>query len=280
MRLLKTLKEKERFSPTEQVIVAYLLKNYREVASLSVRQLAEKTYTSSAAVVRFCQRMGLKGYAEFKIKFVAEAMQDILQENSASNSITNKDDILSIIDKVTRIEVDAIQETRNDTDPAAIMRAVQLLDHANHIDFYAIGNNLHIADLAGYCFLHAGKFCTVHHAANELYLQAISSPKKNVAVLVSRTGENRRLVEIAEILKKRETPMLLITAAAASALGRLADEVLCVATEKNFNELGSLVFLVGAKYMVDILFSVLMARHYDTTLTKNDFYEKIFSSLN
>ena len=278
--MLKALKEKNCFSPTEQVVVDYLLENYREVAYLSVRQLAEKTYTSSAAVVRFCQRLGLKGYAEFKIKFVAEAMRDIVQENGVSNSITNKDDILSIIDKVTRIEVDAIQETRRETDPAVIMRAVQLLDHANHIDFYAIGNNLHIADLAGYSFLHAGKFCTIHHAANELYLQAISSPKENIAVLISRTGENRRLIEIAEILKKRKTKILLLTAVEKSSIGRLADEVLYVATEKNFNELGSLVFLVGAKYMVDILFSVLMARHYDTTLTKNEFYEKAFSSLN
>jgi Transcriptional regulators len=280
MRLLKALRENECFSPTEQIIVDYLFKNYREVAYLSVRQLAEKTYTSSAAVVRFCQKLGLKGYAEFKIKFVAEAMRDMVRGNDGSNSITNKDDILSIIDKVTRIEVDAIQETRRDTDPAVIMRAVQLLDHANHIDFYAIGNNLHIADLAGYCFLHAGKFYTTHHAANELYLQAISSPKQNVAFLISRTGENRRLLELAEILKKRETKIMLLTAARESSIGRLADEVLCVATEKNFNELGSMVFLVGAKYMVDILFSVLMARHYDTTLTKNEFYEKIFSSLN
>lgn len=280
MRLLKALREKDKFSPTEQVIVDYLLENYQEVACLSVRQLAEKTFTSSAAIVRFCQRLGLKGYAEFKIKFVAEAMRDIVRQNDCSNSITNKDDVRSIIDKVTRIAVDAIQETRRGTDPAAIVRAVQILDHAEHIDFYAIGNNLHIADLAGYCFLHAGKFYTTHHAANELYLQAISSPKKNAAFMISRTGENRRLLEIAEILKQRETKILLLTAVPDSSIARLSDEVLAVATETEFNELGSMVFLAGAKYMVDILFSVLMARHYDTTLMKNEFYEKVFSLSN
>ena len=98
--------------------------------------------------------------------------------------------------------------------------------------------------------------------------------------MISRTGENRRLLEIAEILKQRETKILLLTAVPDSSIARLADEVLAVATETEFNELGSMVFLAGAKYMVDILFSVLMARHYDTTLMKNEFYEKVFSLSN
>ncbi len=94
MKLLKMMQEKEKFSPTEWLIVKYLLENYRELPELSARQLAEKTYTSSAAVVRFCQKLGLKGYAEFKVRFLAEAMQGVGQ--AGKKSITNKDTILSI----------------------------------------------------------------------------------------------------------------------------------------------------------------------------------------
>ena len=176
--------------------------------------------------------------------------------------------------------MDALQETRNDTKPAAIVRTVHFLEQAAHIDFYALDNNLHIADLASYSFLHAGKLSTVHHQGNAQYLQAITAPKDHIAFFISRTGENRRLVEIAELLQERKCKMLLLTAVQESTLSRLASETLCVATENQFNELGNFVFLVGAKYMIDILFSVLLARHYDTSLQRNEFYEKFFSNSN
>lgn len=279
MKLLKMMQERNRFSPTEQLIVDYVMANYQEIPDLSARQLAEKAYTSSAAVVRFCQRLGLKGYADFKLRFVAEAMQSGLQAEK-SHAITNKDTILTAIDKVTGIEMGALRETRNDLDPAVIMRTVYWIEKADCVDFYALDNNLHIADMASYSFLHAGKFSTAHHAATELYLQAVSTVKGRVAFLISRTGENRRLIDIAKVLKERHCKMLLITAARESTLSSMAEETICVATEHHFNELENFVFLLGAKYIIDILFSVLLARNYDLALERNAAYGKAFSKSN
>ena len=68
--LISKLRDKKIFSSTEQVIADYILKNFREVANLSTRQLAKETFTSSAAIVRFSQKLGFSGYAEFKTKFL------------------------------------------------------------------------------------------------------------------------------------------------------------------------------------------------------------------
>ena len=72
MRLLKAMHETERFSSTEQNIVDYILAHPAEIADLTTRELAEKTVTSPAAVFRLCQKLGLKGYNEFKLKFISE----------------------------------------------------------------------------------------------------------------------------------------------------------------------------------------------------------------
>ena len=88
------------------------------------------------------------------------------------------------------------------------------------------------------------------------------------------------MIELAEILKERGRKFILLTANRDSSLGRRADVTLSVATEKNFDELGTLVFLSGAKYMIDVLYSVLFARHYDLALSRNESYTKIFSCLN
>ena len=36
------------------------------VLQMSVRELAEKTYVSTASIIRFCQKMGCDGFVEFK----------------------------------------------------------------------------------------------------------------------------------------------------------------------------------------------------------------------
>lgn len=279
MNLLQAMQDRKRFSPTEQLIIDYVSEHYQEIAQFSVKQLAEHTYTSSAAIVRFCQKLGLHGYTEFKVRFVAEAMQ-YGTGGEQKKPITNRDTVRSILDKVTGIEMSALRETRNGIEPANIMRAAHLLEHAVHIDFYAMDNNLYIADLASYMFLHAGKFSTVHHKGNVQYLQALTTTKDHVAFLISRTGKNRRLLEIARLLKKRKCKILLLTGAKDTPLGDMADEVLYAATEENLNELGSFVFLGAAKYIADLLFSVLLARHYDSSLLRDEFYKQVFSCSN
>lgn len=278
MKLMKQLRRHDQFSDSEKSIVKYLLENRGEVSELSARQLAERAFTSSATVVRFCQRLGFKGYADFKVRFVAESMQTNL--DGEGRSITNKDTVLSVIEKVTSIETDALQETKTDLDPAAVVRAVYKLEKAVSVDFYAADNNLHVADIASYALLHVGKFSTVHHTFTSMYLQAMSSNHECLGVLISRTGENRKLVEIAQVLKKRRTPIVLLTAEKDTTLVRMSDVVLWVATEHKFNELENFVFLTGAKFLIDILFSMLMTHHYDAAVAQNKLYGRIFSKSN
>ena len=64
MNLIKELQEKKGFSDSERTIADYLLKHSRLLPSMTTRQLARETYTSSAAIVRFCQKLGFGGYTE------------------------------------------------------------------------------------------------------------------------------------------------------------------------------------------------------------------------
>ena len=155
MKLLKVLQDRKRFSITEQSVIDYALAHPEEISGLSARQLGERAFTSSAAVIRLCQKLGLSGYAEFRVRFASEVVRDLAEGRTLDKSITNKDTIRSIMDKVARIEADALEETRSGVDPAIIMRTTFLLEHAEHIDFYAQDNNIMLAQFASYCFMHA-----------------------------------------------------------------------------------------------------------------------------
>ena len=260
MNLIKELQEQQDFSDSERTIATYLLQHSRLLPSMTTRQLARETYTSSAAIVRFCQKLGFGGYTEFCVEFLAQMMKYLEQPYGVELSVTNQDSVHSILDKVTRLEIDALQETYQMLDAKEFVRAFAILQKTQHIDFYAMDNNLDIANMAASSFIMANKCSTVHTAMTMQYLQATGAPKEHVGFFISRTGENRMLIDIAHLLKLRGNPFLLITANQESTLASLADVVFPVASVKSMEELGPRVFLMGAKYVTDVLFAVLMTR--------------------
>ena len=142
----------------------------------------------------------------------------------------------------------------------AFVRALALLSKAQHIDFYAMDENLNIAQMAASGFLMANKGTTVHPAMTMQYLSAAGMQKGHVGFFISRTGENRMLIDIAHLLRLRSVPRLLITSAPSSTLASLADVTFPVATVNTMEKLGPRIFLLGAKYVTDLLFAVLMTR--------------------
>lgn len=260
MNLIKELQEQQDFSDSERTIATYLLQHSRLLPSMTTRQLARETYTSSAAIVRFCQKLGFGGYTEFRVEFLAQMMKYLEQPYGVELSVTNQDSVHSILDKVTRLEIDALQETYQMLDAKEFVRAFAILQKTQHIDFYAMDNNLDIANMAASSFIMANKCSTVHTAMTMQYLQATGAPKEHVGFFISRTGENRMLIDIAHLLKLRGNPFLLITANQELTLASLADVVFPVASVKSMEELGPRVFLMGAKYVTDVLFAVLMTR--------------------
>ena len=64
------------FSTSEKQLAKYILEHGEKVLQYSIQDLAKKTYTSPATIVRLCKKIGLHGYSDFKIKYSAELQFD------------------------------------------------------------------------------------------------------------------------------------------------------------------------------------------------------------
>src|SRR5699024_963301 len=54
--------------PSEKKIANYILKNPQDVISQTANELGKHSLTSSAAVIRLCKSLNLKGFHELKIR--------------------------------------------------------------------------------------------------------------------------------------------------------------------------------------------------------------------
>ena len=71
--LLLRLRERElSASPAERNVIAYVSAHPHEVVGLSVRGLADVTFSSPSSILRFCKRLGFAGYKEFQRELIAE----------------------------------------------------------------------------------------------------------------------------------------------------------------------------------------------------------------
>ena len=59
----------------EQRVADFILKHPDELIYLTVTELAERTNTSESTVVRLCQKIGYKGYQEFKIVLARDLVE-------------------------------------------------------------------------------------------------------------------------------------------------------------------------------------------------------------
>ena len=138
MRLIKKMQEPERFSPSEQNMINYILSHKRELADLSIRDLAQRTYSSPAGIFRLCQKLGLKGYNEFKLRFISEFNRTEKavpgKEIKIKRAITSKDNPEGIVQKMAALEIESIEETKNEMDIEQLVRVAKMMREAASLD--------------------------------------------------------------------------------------------------------------------------------------------------
>lgn len=264
MRLLKALHETERFSTTELPIVQYLLEHSRDIAHMTIRDLADKTFSSPASIFRLCQKLNMKGYNEFKIKFISETNRVSLEHRrSTHRPIKSNDTPAEVMRKIAELEVEAIEETKNEINQEQLIRIADYIMQAKQVDIYAYDQNFSLAEMLVYNFQQLKCNATANLAMTSQISQAINSGKENVAILLSRSGLNQRLIRTAEILQERHIKSIVFTSFADSPLVNLCDEYCYVANTREYLDLGGMIYSVGLRYYIDVLCGIIISRNFN-----------------
>ncbi|MDD4849180.1 MAG: MurR/RpiR family transcriptional regulator [Gemmiger sp.] len=273
MPLLETLNAPQGLTERERDIARYLLEHPEQVEHFSARELGAATFTSAASVTRFCQKLGFKGYPDFKLRFVSELQEARTRRPEEAPQLRQRESALTLVRKVTEVARKAVEETNQQLSLEQLIRVSTLLQKAECLDFYAYDTVACLAEYACSQFYFAGKRAQVYTAANTQGFNALLPAKGHVAILISHTGEDARLAALAGLLHRQGTPVVVIANGAACTLATLADEFLCAATSHKTEEFRVSMFASSAKYLLDLLFSLVFSHNYDANIHRNQEYE-------
>lgn len=263
---------KDKLPPSEQKIARFILDQPHEAIHCTATQLGELSSTSSAAVIRLCKSLGLKGLQELKLRISGDLQKKPevryrdIQPGEASDSI---------VEKMTNNSLQAIKETTELVDYPSLSKAVEVLKVAEKIHFFGVGASGIIAQDAQQKFLRMNKatsaFTDLHNAA----MNIANVTEKDVVFGISFSGETYETAKIMEIAKSKGAKTISLTRYGQSAVTAFADISLFISASREIPapfRSGATSSRLAQLHMIDILFVNLVTNQWDEA---SDYFNEI-----
>lgn len=265
MSVLIKLRDFQTLPAAENEIRKFILKNPKEVLDMTIYEVAKLTYTSPATVVRLCKRMDVKGFNKMKIELSSEvkSFDNLHLELLDSTSIQKEDSTTTIIDKITNIAFESIEETRLLLNIKDLQTAVAWIKDAKIIDLYGVGASNIVALDALYKFMRVGKTAACYSLYDRQYVQSVNSNADHVGLIFSYSGETKEMIEIANMLRKNGTNVISVTSSSSNSLIKLSDINLNVSMRETIFRSGAMASRTSSLYIVDLLYALYCRIDYD-----------------
>jgi len=246
-------------TPAEDRVAAVVLADARRTSDLTITALAQVAETSETTVLRFCKRLGLRGYPQLRLALAAESALPREQRMAASD-ISATDTIDDIIAKVATVDSSAVEETAQQLNRDALRAAVGAIAGAGRVDIYGIGASAIVgADLQQK--LH--RIGVVSFAWNDPHIALTSATllvKRDVAVAISHSGATSETIESLAAARGRGATTIAITNFPLSPLATAADIVLTTAARETTLRSGATASRIAALTVVDCLYIAVAQR--------------------
>lgn len=277
MSIMTQLEFELDFSDSEKNIARYILDQQEDILEMPIKQLAKKTYTSPATIVRLCHKLGLQGYGDFKIKYSAElqAEHKIKNRIDVNYPFSRNDDSHQIAYKLASLHQEAIEDTLSLIDFKKLEGIIDQLDQAQRIFIFGAGNSMLAALEFQHKMLRIGKLVEIREIIGEQIFLAYSCHQNDIAIIISYSGETADLIDLALILKSKKIPILAITSLGENQLSKYCSFVLNTGSrEKIFNKIAPFSSKASMTFLLDLIFSMIFQKHYDDYMNVKLHYDK------
>lgn len=245
----------------EKKVADYILEHGENVPKITVTELAERSQVSDATVVRFCQKIGYKGFYQMKIALA----QDIVHPRNEFRPSVSQDKIGESIQNIFRLTIQNLQQTAYSIQSEDVRQSVQLIHHCQSLYLFAAGNSCPIASDAAYKFTKIG-IPTVHSATPEMQVSsAYLMTSRDVALAISHSGESKQILTCLEIAKEQGAKTICITNFVKSPIGKFSDYHITTSAHDNVFYDDSVITRICEMAVIDTLFFLLAdVRHHDS----------------
>lgn len=228
------IKYYDNLNQNDLYLCQFIAEHKKECVNMTIEEMAEKSHISRSSILRFAQKISLKGYSELKVYLKLDVQKEELPER----------DILTEV-------CDDYHRAINEFHQKNCMEICRMIYEANRIFLYGTGGMQEaVAREMQRKFLYAGK-CMYKCDGQGVFRQVISMADKNdLIIIISSSGESEDTIACAKQIKMENIPLIAITKMKVNKLVRIADESIYAGTSVINSTMGS-------EYETSVLYLIL-----------------------
>jgi RpiR family transcriptional regulator, carbohydrate utilization regulator len=244
---------------TERLIADYVLKDPERILSSSIAEMRDGSGASVGSIVGFCRRLGLKGFAQFKIALARELAQSGFSGFGPGADGNEKND--SLFEKVFRFHSQSLMETLQINSQETLRQAALALDRGRHIELFSTGISFPVAYLTSCKFKLIGLPASTQFDLHMQLVAATQLRKSDVAFGISCSGSTRETVRCLEIAQARGAKTICLTNSMKSPITTCADLALFATPSEIKYFQAPLASRITQLAVIDALFVFLAQKH-------------------
>lgn len=232
-------------SGVELRIYNYALSNASEVTYMSIQELAGKTYSSTASILRLCKKLGCSGFSEFKFK-----LKESLTDTGKKESVNFRSDVRDALEML-------YNQSTTESFNAAIRKAAMLLASKSLVIFAGLGSSDLAASYAARYFSYVMPFSFRIEDIDDYETGAMMISddmyKEVCIVALSISGNTRDILRYVKSVNLARCSLIAITANSQSKLAGIADIVIPYSLNRLSRNNADLNSQIPCMYIIELL---------------------------
>lgn len=197
----------DTLSRSEKKVAQAVLDNPELTLSENITALARSAQVSEPTVVRFCRALGYEGWQEFKLRLA----QGLALAPPEQNETPLPDDLAAdLVSKICARSINTLLDLRNNLDPDAIQRALDVLAKARRIEFYGQGSSGLVAADAQHKFFRSGTPTVAYSDPHVHSIAAALLSRGDAVVAISQRGTSAALVRSVQLARQAGAQVVVL----------------------------------------------------------------------
>lgn len=252
--LVRIRSERDRMSAIERRIADFVLENAHLLRDYSSQQLADAVGISQSSVVKFCQKLGFKGYPDLKLS-ISEALFRADNINSGTPANATREDAPDAPGSdLWQCKSEAEEATRLINPPEALAAAAEAIGSARTVFIIGLGDDdIHARTFA--LRLSLLGILTVHNFDPAHMTASLSAATTgDVLLMFSEHGMQPALCQLGRHVREQHGRVVTITRHSSNALRAHADVPLLVSAHDDRAHIEPLLYHSALQHLLDRVF--------------------------
>ena len=256
--MILDISQENKYTETEKEVIDYLMNHLDLLEELSINDLAKKTYTSNATIIRLCRKTGYSGYKALKVDLIKEreANKYIVESVDYTTPFQFNETTEEIMKNMFSLYQESIKQVYSSLDIDVLKSMAYEIIHKKRIFLFSYGDTQTTVINFTNKLVKVNIFPTLATQFGEERHISKRMNKDDYALIISYRGQER-LLECVQTFDKNHVRIGLITANKKNVLMPYCDDLIVIPDCEKKNRISTFYSQLAFQYVLSNLYAII-----------------------